>query len=643
LNGRLAMESAMEGVIDSAMESAANDGYLLEVRNLNVDLQTSTGMLHAVHGIDFSLRYGEMLCLVGESGCGKSITSLALMDLLPRNAARRADVLRFKDIELSNLSEREMRAVRGKQMAMIFQEPMTSLNPSWTLGEQLCETLRAHSDASFGRARDRAVWLLEKVGIPQAASRLNQYPHQLSGGLRQRVMIAMALMCGPDLIIADEPTTALDVTIQAQILHLIRDLQREFRTAVIFITHDLGVVARIADRVAVMYAGEIVETAPVRDLFERPEHPYTQGLLECIPVPGKTAPGQMLRAIPGVVPSLIGGIRGCTFRNRCTRAGPDCEKSPPLVGAKHGVRCFRVGFHSDASMFEVAEGAIRIEPQPLSTARELSVSDDCALELCSLTKVYPLGRGLFRRPAEIRAVNNVSLRVKRGASLGLVGESGCGKTTLARMLLGLIQPTTGNILVEGREIDTADHKALTSRMQPIFQDPYSSLNPRRTVFDLVEVALRLHKVGTPESRKREVGEMLDRVGMPARLHSQYPGQLSGGQRQRVAIARALILRPKILICDEPTSALDVSVQAQILNLLLTLKKDLGITYLFISHNLSVVEHLVDSVAVMRGGVIVEEGGCEQIFHSPRHPYTRALLAAILTPEPGLGVPAIELQ
>jgi peptide/nickel transport system ATP-binding protein len=621
-----------------------SDDALLEVRNLRVDLQTSHGTLHAVRGIDFSLRHGEMLCLVGESGCGKSITSLALMDLLPRNATRCADALRFKGVDLQTLGERAMRDVRGKQMAMIFQEPMTSLNPSWTLGNQLCETLRAHTDATWAQARDRAVWLLEKVGIPSASERLNQYPHQLSGGLRQRVMIAMALMCGPDLIIADEPTTALDVTIQAQILHLLRDLQREFRTAVIFITHDLGVVARIADRVAVMYAGEIVETAPVRELFERPEHPYTRGLLECIPVPGKTAPGQPLQAIPGVVPNLVGTLLGCAFRNRCAYAVEDCRKAPPLaaLGPEHGVRCVRAGHISNAPPLQPDESAKSAEFTPASRL-PAKAEDEPALELISLTKVFRLGRGLFRPPWEIRAVDEVSLRVKRGTSLGLVGESGCGKTTLARMLLGLMPPTAGSILIEGKKIDTTDsagHRALTSRMQPIFQDPYSSLNPRRTVFDLVEVALRLHKVGTPESRKRDVGEMLDRVGMPARTHHQYPGQLSGGQRQRVAIARALILRPKILICDEPTSALDVSVQAQILNLLLTLKKDLGLTYLFISHNLSVVEHIVDEVAVMRGGVIVERGDCAQIFHAPRHPYTRTLLASILTPEPGLGVPDI---
>jgi peptide/nickel transport system ATP-binding protein len=612
-----------------------------------VDLQTSNGTLHAVRGIDFSLRHGEMLCLVGESGCGKSITSLALMDLLPRNATRRADALRFKGVDLRTLSDPAMRAVRGKQMTMIFQEPMTSLNPSWTLGNQLCETLRAHTDATWAQARDRAVLLLEKVGIPSASERLNQYPHQLSGGLRQRVMIAMALMCGPDLIIADEPTTALDVTIQAQILHLLRDLQREFRTAVIFITHDLGVVARIADRVAVMYAGEIVETAPVRELFERPEHPYTRGLLECIPVPGKTAPGQPLQAIPGVVPNLVGTLSGCAFRNRCACAVEDCRNAPPLavLRPEHGVRCVRAGRLSGVQAPQPDTSAERAECAELTPASRLAAQaeDDVALELIALTKVFRLGRGLFRSPWEIRAVNEVSLRVKRGTSLGLVGESGCGKTTLARMLLGLMPPTAGSILIEGKKIDPTDsagHRALTSRMQPIFQDPYSSLNPRRTVFDLVEVALRLHKVGTPESRRIDVGEMLDRVGMPTRTHHQYPGQLSGGQRQRVAIARALILRPKILICDEPTSALDVSVQAQILNLLLTLKKDLGLTYLFISHNLSVVEHIVDEVAVMRGGVIVERGDCTQIFHAPRHPYTRTLLASILTPEPGLGVPDI---
>jgi len=314
---------------------------LLDVKNLRVDLPTERGLLHAVRGIDFQVRRGEMLCLVGESGCGKSMTSLALMGLLPRKAQRSAEQLRFDGIDLLGLREREMAALRGARIAMIFQEPMTSLNPSYTLGDQLCEALRAHRKVSAAQARERAVYLLERAGVPQASQRLRQYPHQLSGGLRQRVMIAMALMCGPDLIIADEPTTALDVTIQAQILRLIRELQQEFGTAVVFITHDLGVVARIADRVAVMYAGEVVETAPVGELFARPSHPYTRGLLSCIPVRGKTAPGSRLRTIPGVVPSLVGPVSGCAFANRCSEVREACAQTPPqvLLDAQHAVRC----------------------------------------------------------------------------------------------------------------------------------------------------------------------------------------------------------------------------------------------------------------------------------------------------------------
>ncbi|ATO31391.1 Oligopeptide transport ATP-binding protein OppD [Dickeya dianthicola] len=322
---------------------------VLEVKNLRVDLATPRGTLHAVRGIDFSVRRGEMLCLVGESGCGKSMTSLALMDLLPRNAVRRADTLRFRDADLLSLSPRERRALRGSRMAMIFQEPMTSLNPSFTLGDQLCETLLAHRKVSKAEARERAVYLMERVGIPMAADRLRQYPHQLSGGLRQRIMIAMALMCGPELIIADEPTTALDVTIQAQILRMLRELQQEFGTAVVFITHDLGVVARIADRVAVMYAGQVVETAPVMELFHQPCHPYTRGLLECIPIAGRTVPGEPLQAIPGVVPSLIGPQQGCAFSNRCNQCHARCAQEPPYVAvtSQHTVRCV------DALMTEV--------------------------------------------------------------------------------------------------------------------------------------------------------------------------------------------------------------------------------------------------------------------------------------------------
>jgi peptide/nickel transport system ATP-binding protein len=333
----------MAAIEEPAM-NAPNDALLLDVKNLRVDLPTERGLLHAVRGVDFQVRRGEMLCLVGESGCGKSMTSLALMGLLPRKAQRSADHIRFDGIDLQGLREREMNALRGERMAMIFQEPMTSLNPSYTLGDQLCEALRAHRKVSAAQARERAVYLLERAHVPQAADRLRQYPHQLSGGLRQRVMIAMALMCGPDLIIADEPTTALDVTIQAQILRLIRELQREFGTAVVFITHDLGVVARIADRVAVMYAGEIVETAPVAELFAHPSHPYTRGLLNCIPVRGKTLPGSRLQAIPGVVPSLVGPVAGCAFANRCPEVREACTRTPPQVqlDAQHAVRCFAV-------------------------------------------------------------------------------------------------------------------------------------------------------------------------------------------------------------------------------------------------------------------------------------------------------------
>ncbi|MFZ3119534.1 MAG: ABC transporter ATP-binding protein [Variovorax sp.] len=325
---------------------------LLDVKNLRVDLPTERGLLHAVRGIDFHVNRGEMLCLVGESGCGKSMTSLALMGLLPRKAQRTADHIRFDGVDLQTLPEKGMTALRGARMAMIFQEPMTSLNPSYTLGDQLCEALRAHRPVTAAEARDRAVHLLERAGVPQAADRMRQYPHQLSGGLRQRVMIAMALMCGPDLIIADEPTTALDVTIQAQILRLIRELQKEFGTAVVFITHDLGVVARIADRVAVMYAGEVIETAPVGELFARPTHPYTRGLLNCIPVRGKTLPGSHLQAIPGVVPSLVGEVRGCAFANRCSMVQPACAETPPSVALndRHAVRCV----HAQAEMAEAA-------------------------------------------------------------------------------------------------------------------------------------------------------------------------------------------------------------------------------------------------------------------------------------------------
>ena len=621
---------------------------LLEVENLVVDIPVAAGMLHPVRGISFSVEKGKTLCIVGESGCGKSLTSLALMNLLPRTARRSADRITFQGEDISALPESRMWTLRGATMSMIFQEPMTSLNPTYTIGNQLEEAWLRHKSGSRADARDRAVFLLEKVGITAARNRLKQYPHQLSGGLRQRVMIAMALMCGPALIIADEPTTALDVTIQAQILHLLAELQHELDTGMILITHDLGIVARVADDVAVMYAGEIVEQGESTAVFNRPMHPYTQGLLRCIPIPGKTKAGELLGSIPGIVPNLVGEVGGCMFRNRCAYARDDCATADlPMtaVTGNHGYRCVLDATTATVNADDAAAWeSNRVLPHVhgLDSAVRHIAQDVPVLETRDVECVFRVSQGLMRAKKPLHAVNGLSLKLERGSVLGLVGESGCGKTTFAKMLLGLERPTGGEILIDGEAVSGFSRRELARRIQPIFQDPYSSLNAAKTIRSIVSLPLRTHGIGDPADWNRKVEEMLDLVGLPRRVTDLYPSQLSGGQRQRVAIARALVMHPEVVICDEPTSALDVSVQSQILNLLQLLQKELNLTYLLISHNLAVVEHMADRVAVMYLGRIVEQGETTALFKSPQHPYTQALLESVLTPEPELGVPDAQL-
>ena len=617
---------------------------VLSVEGLQVDLPLTDGTLHPVRGIDFEINAGETLCIVGESGCGKSMTSLAIMGLLPRRALRRAGRLEFAGEDLRGATDRRMARIRGNQLGMIFQEPMTSLNPSYTIGNQLEEAMLVHRPVARREARDRAVFLLEKVGIPAAGRRLGQYPHQLSGGLRQRVMIAMTLMCGPKLIIADEPTTALDVTIQAQILRLLRDLQAEFNMALMLITHDLGVVARVADRVAVMYAGQFVEYATAAELFAAPLHPYTQGLLRCIPVPGRVRAGDHLGSIPGMVPNMIGEQRGCSFANRCDHAFAACGAGAvPLLSldSRRGFRCLLPTQQAMRNAGTVSSGVGSLDPAarrivPAASAAPAPVP---VLEARDVHRSYLVRQGVFQAPLTLHAVKGVSLTLNKGDVLALVGESGCGKSTLAKLLLGLETPTSGDILFDGRSTRGQDRVAVARRIQPVFQDPYSSLNPRKTIASIVELPLLVHGIGTATERRRRCTEMLDRVGLPKRVLDNHPNQLSGGQRQRVAIARALIMHPEVVICDEPTSSLDGSVQAQILNLLTDLRKELGLTYLLISHDLSVVEHMATRVAVMYLGRIVEERATAALTRSPMHPYTRTLLASALTPEPGRGLPA----
>jgi peptide/nickel transport system ATP-binding protein len=609
------------------MNAAPVPGPVLEVADLAVAIPTSAGALHPVRGVGFELARGDALCIVGESGSGKSMTALALMNLLPPRARLSARCLRLLGEELAGAAEPRMRALRGDRVAMIFQEPMTALNPAYTIGEQMVEGLLYHRPGTTrAAAARRAVELLETCGIAEAKLRLRQYPHQLSGGLRQRVMIAMALMNEPALLIADEPTTALDVTIQAQILALLGRLQREFALAVILITHDLGVVRRFGRRVAVMYAGEIVETQPTEALFARPMHPYTRALLACSPTAAERArPGERLGFLPGTPPHLVGDLAGCQFRARCSLAQPECAGPAPKRELDGGF--YRCVVPPAAAASEAARSGAQAE----APAARTTATGESAIELRGIAVDYRVSGGLFAAKRTLHALRGVDLSLPRGEVLGIVGESGCGKSTLARVMLGLERPNAGTARILDRDVAGYDRRVLARAIQPVFQDPYSSLNPRKTVATIIRAPLDVHGIGDGAARRAAVRHMMELCGLPARLASAYPSQLSGGQRQRVAIASALVMKPAIVVCDEPTSALDVSVQSQILNLLQDLRAELGLTYVVISHDLAVIRHLAERIAVMYLGKIVEEGPAAELLASPRHPYAEMLLDASLAP------------
>lgn len=603
---------------------AAPDSPTLEVSGLVVDIPLAGGLLHAVRSVDLRVERGQTLCIVGESGCGKSMTSLALMGLLPAGARQAANSIRLLGEEISGVDDNRLQRLRGDRMAMVFQEPMTALNPAYTIGNQLIEGLIRHRPGtSHAQATQRAVELLQTCGIGEAARRLRQYPHQLSGGLRQRVMIAMALMTAPNLLIADEPTTALDATIQAQILDLLKRLQQELSLAIILITHNFDVVRRIGDRVAVMYAGEIVESGPTQDVLANPQHPYTRALLSCIPAEATPRAGRRLGFLPGTVPSLVGSLKGCQFGNRCSHASADCKLTVPLQQANthHAYRC-RIApadlpTMSAQTHYRAAEpeaGAVVVDTGPMIELRQVQVH-------------YDVSQGLFARKVSLQALRDVTLCLSPGETLGIVGESGSGKSTLARVMLGLEAPGSGQALLMGRPVRGYGRAARARLVQPIFQDPYSSLNPRRTLESSIRLPLDIHAIGTSAERDAMVRRMMDLCGLPARLARALPAQLSGGQRQRVAIASALIMKPRIVICDEPTSALDVSVQAQILNLLMDLKAELQLSYVVISHDLGVIRSLADRVVVMYLGAVVEDRRTTALFEAPAHPYSAMLLAA----------------
>jgi peptide/nickel transport system ATP-binding protein len=596
---------------------------VLKISHLKTILDTAAGPVRAVDGIELELRPGECFALVGESGCGKSMTALSIMRLLPEPGRIAGGRIELDGIDLLGLPEAAMRAVRGKRVAMIFQEPSTALNPVLTVGRQVSEVIERH--AGTWNNKNKVLELLRAVGIADAERRYEQYPFELSGGLRQRAMIAGALAVDPEVLIADEPTTALDVTIQAQILDLLARLQAERAMALLLITHDLGIVARMAHRVAVMYAGEIVELAERDDFMRAPQHPYSQKLFAALPSPQRRA-GE-LAVIRGQVPPLNRTFDHCRFAERCDFTFERCRvEAPrllePLPG--HLARCH-------------LREAGPAEPRTISGQRSQQApaaqAGPLLLEVRNLKVHFPIRKGVFRRTlGYVKAVDGVSFELRKGRTLALVGESGCGKTTTGKAILQLIAPTEGSVQYAGEELtrlSRAELRLRRSAMQIIFQDPYGSLNPRMRVAEILLEGMRSLSVGASDAeRAQRIEDLLKEVGLPQEALGRYPHEFSGGQRQRIAIARALAVNPRLIVCDEPTSALDVSVQAQILNLLRSLQARRGLAYLFITHNIAVVDYLAHEVAVMYQGRIVERGPVDEVLRAPTHPYTRQLLAAV---------------
>jgi len=620
---------------------------LLQIDNLETILHTGATPIRAVDGLTLQILKGETFALLGESGCGKSMAALSMMRLLPEVGEIVSGSVRFDGEDLLLMPEAAMRNIRGKHISMIFQEPMLSLNPVLTVVEQIGEVLKQHFNLHGVMLQKRVLEILRQVGIPDATRIMTEYPFQFSGGMKQRVMIAMALVGEPGLLIADEPTTALDVTIQAQVLDLMRDLQHHKGMAILLITHDLGVVAEMAHRLAVMYAGEIVETAVCDDFFRNPAHPYSRKLFAALP--GRTKRNQELAVISGNVPSLSDKFIGCRFAERCDHAWDLCRTTAPKwsrVTASHQVRCHLYDKDAGAKVqnqVEIEEADSRIIAVPQASTVNASTVNSKLLCVTDLEVHFPIRKGLIKRViGYVKAVDGVSLTISQGRTLALVGESGCGKTTVGKSILQLITPTAGSVRYDGLELVGLERKRLRKKraeFQIIFQDPYSSLNPRMRIIDIIEEGMNAlntkndggvsNGVRQPNfSKGEEVGALLQRVGLPPETKWRYPHEFSGGQRQRIAIARTLAVNPRLLICDEPTSALDVSVQAQILNLLKELQHSLGLAYLFITHNISVVEYFADEVAVMYLGRIVEQGRVDEVLGNPRHPYTRALLSAV---------------
>jgi peptide/nickel transport system ATP-binding protein len=626
---------------------------MLLAKELKVGLDSEAGLVKALDGLSISIERGETFALVGESGCGKSMTALALMRLLPENGRiTNGDItlqVENKGVDIVALPERAMREVRGGSVGIIFQEPGTSLNPVMRVGEQLVEAIETHTPLRGDASRAKAIEWLTKVGIPEPARRIDDYPFQMSGGQKQRVMIAIALAAEPEVLIADEPTTALDVTIQAQILDLLKQLQRDLGMGMLLITHDLAVVSQMAHRVALMYAGQIVEVAEAKDFFASPLHPYAKQLLAALPDTAKR--GQQLTAIKGTVPALTREFTSCRFVERCVYALPECHTTQPQllgVGAslgtqeEHAVRCLLYANNAIPDLNIIPANNISNTSKYIPVLASVNShksgvpNDSILLDVQNLAVEFPIRKGLLKREVGVvRAVDGVSFSVQRGKTLALVGESGCGKTTTGKALLRLFEGVarvSGKAVLDGVDLITADAdklRAARRKIQIIFQDPFASLNPRMRVGEILDEGMQaLRPEWSAEQRQARMTQLVERVGLRPESVQRYPHEFSGGQRQRIAIARALAVEPELIICDEPTSALDVSVQAQILNLLTELQRELNVAFLFITHNFGVVEYFADDIAVMNKGKIVEGGPATQVLAAPQDAYTKRLLAAV---------------
>ena len=625
---------------------------VLEIRDLRVEIRLRGATVHAVDGASLQVEEGETLGLVGESGCGKTMLGSSIIRLLPPGGLITGGQVLLAGQDLTELSAPDIRKVRGGDIGMVFQDPMTSLDPTMSIGRQIAETVRQHKGVSRKAALERAAEVLALVGMPRPAERLDDYPHQLSGGLRQRVMIAMALANEPKLLIADEPTTALHVTIQAQILNLIDSLRQRLHMAVILITHDLGIIAERADNTYVMYAGRIVEHASTARLFAGMRHPYTEALLASIPKVDQDA-RHPLYSIPGVPPELTGTITGCRFAPRCRYAQPDCRESDPALAGPdaHEFACFhptatsaddtaavdRPGLAQAAEAGPEPSAAPLLVTSPAAATAESSAAAGPLLQLTAVSKEFPVTSGVLqRRTGSVKAVTDVSIEIRPGETFGLVGESGCGKTTIGRMMVALERPTAGQVVFDGNEfgrLSTKQIRKLRSDLQLVFQDPYASLDPRMRVGTILREPLAIQSVGTRDEQHRRTEELLDEVGLSRSALDRFPHEFSGGQRQRIGLARALALNPRLIVADEPVSALDVSIRSQILNLMKRLQAAHSLTYLIISHDLSVVRYMADRIGVMYLGRLVESGTVADVYDRAAHPYTAGLLASIPVPSP----------